>query len=149
MYRVLPLAGLLTIIKSTGIIFAAIGLIFLIYTWLTHWSKPGWKNALAVVGTLWRRIGSLLWLELAHGDSLPGGREQIRGFFLSLQGMGMGKTTEQMREIISLFLKSSIDLTESTGDGDCRFSTRSDRCFRIRGSGIEEEMEPVESANCP
>ena len=53
---VLPLAGLLTIIKSTGIIFAAIGLIFLVYTWLNHKQKFSWKTA-AVLGTI---CGALL-----------------------------------------------------------------------------------------
>src|SRR5690606_14661704 len=46
-FAVLPLAGLLTVMKSTGIIFAAIGLIFLIYTWIMHWKRPVWKSVLA------------------------------------------------------------------------------------------------------
>jgi len=105
---VLPLAGLLTVVKSTGIIFAAIGLIFLIYTWLTHWSKPVWKNVLAVVGML---CGVLLpyfgwsWRMSAFFHGVE------NKFDVSSSGLQTGKTPEQMRDIISLFLKSSADLT--------------------------------------
>lgn len=105
---VLPLAGLLTVMKSTGIIFASIGLIYLIYTWLTQWKKPGWKNALAVLGTL---CGVLIpyfgwsWRMVAvfHGVE--------NKFNVSSSGLQMEKTSEQMHDIISLFLKSSTDLT--------------------------------------
>lgn len=105
---VLPLAGLLTIIKSTGIIFAAIGLIFLVYTWLTHWKRPGWKYTLGVVST----IGVSLLPYFAWSWRMS---TVFRGidnkFDVSASGLQMEKTPEQMREIISLFLKSSIDLT--------------------------------------
>jgi len=115
---VLPLAGLLTVMKSTGIIFAAIGLIFLIYTWLTHWNKSGWKNVLAVVGML---CGVLLpyfgwsW----RMKSVFQGVENK--FDVSSSGLQMGKTPEQMHEIISLFLKSSTDLTTRPAIGIVAF----------------------------
>lgn len=104
----LPLAGLLTVMKSTGIIFAAIGLIFLIYIWLTHPKKPVWKNALAVVGTL---CGVLIpyfgwsWRMAAvfHGVE--------NKFDVSSAGLQVEKTPEQMQDIASLFLQSSTDLT--------------------------------------
>ncbi|KOP65878.1 hypothetical protein AMS62_11980 [Bacillus sp. FJAT-18019] len=105
---VLPLAGLLTIIKSTGIIFAAIGLIFLVCTWLTHWKKPGWKGALAVVLTL----GGALLPYFGWSWRMKTVFQGIENKFdVSTSGLQMEKTPEQMREIISLFLKSSIDLT--------------------------------------
>lgn len=104
----LPLAGLLTVMKSTGIIFAAIGLIFLIYIWLTHPKKPIWKDALAVVGTL---CGVLIpyfgwsWRMAAvfHGVE--------NKFDVSSAGLQVEKTPEQMQDIASLFLQSSTDLT--------------------------------------
>ena len=68
---VLPLAGLLTIIKSTGIIFAAIGLIFLVYTWLRNGQRSNWKVGLAVLGTIWWFTTSVFRLELANGDGVP------------------------------------------------------------------------------
>jgi len=105
---VIPLAGLLTIIKSTGIIFAAIGLIFLVYTWLIHWKKPGWKYALGVVLT----IGVALFPYFAWSWRMSTVFRGIENKFdVSAAGLQLEKTPEQMREIISLFLKSSIDLT--------------------------------------
>ncbi|WP_340015088.1 hypothetical protein [Paenibacillus sp. FSL K6-1318] len=105
---VLPLAGLLTIIKSTGVIFAAIGLIFLVYTWLKHKQKFEWKTALAVVGTI---CGALIpyfgwsWrmATVFHGID--------NKFDVATSGIQAGKTPEQMQEILWTFLRASTDLT--------------------------------------
>lgn len=105
---VLPLAGLLTIIKSTGVIFAAIGLIFLVYTWLKQGQKFSWKTALAVVGTI---CGALIpyfgwsWRMATVFQGID------NKFDVATTGIQAGKTSEQMREILWLFLKSSTDLT--------------------------------------
>ncbi|MDQ0659469.1 hypothetical protein [Paenibacillus sp. W2I17] len=105
---VLPLAGLLTIIKSTGIIFAAIGLIFLVYTWLKHKQKFDWKTALAVVGTI---CGALIpyfgwsWRMATVFQGID------NKFDVATSGIQAGKTPEQMREILWTFLKASTDLT--------------------------------------
>ncbi|MGE6577379.1 hypothetical protein [Paenibacillus xylanexedens] len=105
---VLPLAGLLTIIKSTGIIFAAIGLIFLVYTWLKHKQKFEWKTALAVVGTI---CGALIpyfgwsWRMATVFQGID------NKFDVATSGIQAGKTPEQMREILWTFLKASTDLT--------------------------------------
>ncbi|GAB6927881.1 hypothetical protein JCM10914A_18640 [Paenibacillus sp. JCM 10914] len=105
---VLPLAGLLTVTKSTGVIFAAVGLIYLVYTWLTHWKKPGWKQALAVAGTL---VGAFLpsygW-SMRMATVFQGVENK---FEVSSSGLDTNRTLEQMVEIFSLFLKSSTDLT--------------------------------------
>lgn len=105
---VLPLAGLLTIIKSTGIIFAAIGLIFLVYTWLKHKQKFEWKTALAVVGTI---CGALIpyfgwsWRMATVFQGID------NKFDVATSGIQAGKTPEQMQEILWTFLKASTDLT--------------------------------------
>ncbi len=105
---VLPLAGLLTIIKSTGIIFAAIGLIFLVYTWLKHKQKFNWKTALAVVGTI---CGALIpyfgwsWRMATVFQGID------NKFDVATSGIQAGKTPEQMQEILWTFLKASTDLT--------------------------------------
>lgn len=108
---VLPLAGLLTVMKSTGIIFAAIGLIFLIYTWLTHWSKPGWKHALAVAGMLCGALLPYFGWSWRMATVFQGIKNKFDVSSSGLQSMEAGKTAEQMHDIISLFLRSSIDLT--------------------------------------
>ncbi|MDQ0723519.1 hypothetical protein QF049_004780 [Paenibacillus sp. W4I10] len=105
---VLPLAGLLTIIKSTGIIFAAIGLIFLVYIWLKHKQKLSWKTALAVVGTI---CGALIpyfgwsWRMATVFQGID------NKFDVATSGIQAGKTPEQMRDILWTFLKASTDLT--------------------------------------
>lgn len=105
---VLPLAGLLTIIKSTGIIFAAIGLIFLVYIWLKHKQKFDWKTALAVVGTI---CGALIpyfgwsWRMATVFQGID------NKFDVATSGIQAGKTPEQMQEILWTFLKASTDLT--------------------------------------
>ncbi|MDT9722124.1 hypothetical protein QVE09_24755 [Paenibacillus sp. ClWae2A] len=105
---VLPLAGLLNIIKSTGIIFAAIGLIFLVYTWLKHKQKFEWKTALAVVGTI---CGALIpyfgwsWRMATVFQGID------NKFDVATSGIQAGKTPEQMQEILWTFLKASTDLT--------------------------------------
>jgi hypothetical protein len=104
----LPLAGVLTVIKSTGIIFAAIGLIFLVYTWLKHRQKFSWKTALAVIGTI---CGSLIpyfgwsWRMATVFQGVD------NKFDVATSGIQSGKTAEQMHEILWLFLKSSTDIT--------------------------------------
>lgn len=104
----LPLAGVLTVIKSTGIIFAAIGMIFLVYTWLKHRQKFSWKTALAVIGTI---CGSLIpyfgwsWRMATVFQGVD------NKFDVATSGIQSGKTAEQMHEILWLFLKSSTDIT--------------------------------------
>jgi len=107
---VLPLAGLLTVMKSTGIIFVAIGLIFLIYTWIKHWSKPVWKDILFIVGLI---IGTLLPYFGWNWRVATVFRGLDNKFDLSATNLDMmkaGKTPEQIQDIISLFFSYSTDL---------------------------------------
>ncbi|MFS0917768.1 hypothetical protein [Brevibacillus sp. 179-C 1.1 NHS] len=108
---ILPLAGLLTVTKSTGIIFAAIGLIFLIYTWLTHWRKPAWKNALAVVGVLCGALLPYIGWSWRMETVFQGVKNKFDLSSSGLQNVELGKTPEQIQEIILLFVSSSTDLT--------------------------------------
>lgn len=105
---VLPLAGLLTIIKSTGIIFAAVGLIFLVYIWLTHGQKSGWKNILAVVGTICGGLIPYFGWSWRMATVFQGVDNK---FDVAASGIQSGKTAEQMHEILWLFIKSSTDIT--------------------------------------
>ncbi|WP_458463435.1 hypothetical protein [Paenibacillus sp.] len=105
---VLPLAGLLTIIKSTGIIFVAIGLIFLVYTWLKHRQKFSWKTALAVVGTICGALIPYFGWSWRMATVFQGVDNK---FDVATSGIQAGKTPEQMREILWTFLKASTDLT--------------------------------------
>ncbi|SEL79192.1 hypothetical protein [Paenibacillus sp. OK003] len=104
----LPLAGVLTVIKSTGIIFAAIGLIFLVYTWLKHRQKSSWKDALAVVGTICGTLIPYFGWSWRMATVFQGVDNK---FDVATSGIQSGKTAEQMHEILWLFLKSSTDIT--------------------------------------
>ncbi|MGO4529137.1 hypothetical protein AB4Z30_08640 [Paenibacillus sp. 2TAF8] len=105
---ILPLAGLLTVIKSTGIIFAAVGLIFLVYIWLANKQRANWKIGLAVFGTI---IGALLpyfsW-SWRMATVFQGVNNKFEGAAAALKS---GKTAEQKWDILVLFLKSSVDIT--------------------------------------
>ncbi|SDL02520.1 hypothetical protein SAMN05428961_103601 [Paenibacillus sp. OK060] len=104
----LPLAGVLTVIKSTGIIFVAIGLIFLVYTWLKHKQKFSWKTALAVIGTIFGSLIPYFGWSWRMATVFQGVDNK---FDVATSGIQSGKTAEQMHEILWLFLKSSTDIT--------------------------------------
>ncbi|SEO45745.1 hypothetical protein [Paenibacillus sp. OK076] len=104
----LPLAGVLTVIKSIGIIFAAIGLIFLVYTWLKHRQKSSWKDALPVVGTICGTLIPYFGWSWRMATVFQGVDNK---FDVATSGIQSGKTAEQMHEILWLFLKSSTDIT--------------------------------------
>lgn len=116
---VLPMAGLLTVTKSTGIIFAAIGLAFLLYLLLSH-SKGALrrKNLLWVLGA---SVGSVLpyiaWMW--HMKTAFRGVENK----FDLQNISTVKTPEQIREIVSLFIQSSTDIATRPAMGilACQF----------------------------
>ncbi|QIB68973.1 hypothetical protein Ami103574_06395 [Aminipila butyrica] len=110
---ILPLGGLLSVTKSTGVIFAGIGLTFLTYLWFVH-RKPGW----------WK--DGLLLLTTMAGAFLPrlGWSWRMTTFFQGIENKFnvsaselTGKTPEQMQEIVGLFLKSIADVSTRTTIG--------------------------------
>ncbi len=108
---VLPLAGLLTVTKSTGIIFAGIGLIFLVYTWAVHRKRQPWKNGLFLIGTLCSFFLPYLGWSWRMAAVFQGVENKFDVSASGLQNIQTGKTPEQMHEIIMLFLKSSTDIS--------------------------------------
>ncbi|NOU65503.1 hypothetical protein GC096_15820 [Paenibacillus sp. LMG 31461] len=107
---ILPIAGLLTIIKSTGIIFAAIGFMYLIYITVTYKRMLGWTYTLLVVGTICGALLPYFGWSLRMATVFQGVANKFDVASSGLQSTVGGKTPEQVHEIISLFLKSSIDL---------------------------------------
>ncbi|MCM3128616.1 hypothetical protein ACFQ3J_16635 [Paenibacillus provencensis] len=104
---VLPLAGLLTIIKSTGIIFAAIGLLYLAYHWLIRSDNRSWKNTLIVVAAFCAALLPYFGWSWRMKTMFQGVENK---FDVAASGLELVKTSEQMSEILSLFLSSSTDL---------------------------------------
>lgn len=115
---VLPMAGLLTITKSTGIIFAAIGLGFLVCIVFIHCKSMPKKSVLllSVITCFIAILPYLAWtwyMKIAFSD--------VENKF-SLQNMAMEKTLEQMQEITSLFIHSSLDLSTRPAMGILAFN---------------------------
>lgn len=115
---VLPLAGLLTIIKSTGVIFAAIGLLYLVYVWLRSGGRSILRHALAVIAAL---CGSLLpyfgwdWRMKTVFQGVD------NKFDVAAAGLQTEKTPDQISEIISLFVSSATDLSTRPALGIAAF----------------------------
>lgn len=104
---ILPLAGLLTVIKSTGVVFAGFGLFFLLYLWFTNRNRSWWKGGLLVISTM---VGSFVpyfgW-NWRMSTLFQGVENKFNLSATELQG----KTPEQMQEIIQLFFRSVMDLS--------------------------------------
>jgi hypothetical protein len=104
---VLPMAALLTIIKSTGIIFAAIGLIFLFYNvFIYRRDTSKWRILVLSLTTFF----SAMLPYLGWTWHMKTAFSTVENKF-DLQNMPMEKTIEQMREITSLFIHTSIDIS--------------------------------------
>lgn len=103
----LPMAALLTVTKSTGIIFAVIGLAFLFYIVLTNDRKTsrGRISVLALTVLLAAILPYLSWSW--HMETAFSGIENK----FDLQNIPAEKTAEQVQEIAYLFIRSSIDIS--------------------------------------
>jgi hypothetical protein len=106
-----PTAGLLTVVKTTGVVFAAIGLLYFLFMAIRHARGPFWRNALQVVGT----IAFTLLPYFGWNRRMAGDFAQVDNKFdvspTALDGLDAGKTAEDMQHIVRLFLESSLDLT--------------------------------------
>lgn len=137
---VLPLAGLLAVMKSTGLVFAAIGLLFLVYMWLATRAAPRfWKHGLAVVGSLCGALLPYFGWSRRMATVFRGIDNKFDVSVSRLQQMEMGKTPEQMQEIISLFLKSSFDLTTRPALGIVSFELATIIASLIAGIGLKKK----------
>ena len=113
-----PMLGLLTITKNTGIIFAAIALIFLCYMVLIYRKNVPRRKILllAVSALLLTSLPYLGWnwhMKTAFSDV---------GNKFDLKNMPTEKTVEQIREITSLFIRSSIDISTRPAMGLLAFN---------------------------
>lgn len=113
-----PVAGLLTVTKSTGIIFAAFGLMYMFYMLIKHreapfWGRFAWLSPTALLGVF---TPYLLW-SLHMKTAFFG---VVNKF--DTQKLPIQKTAGQMNEIISLFWRSATDLTTRPAIGILGFN---------------------------
>jgi hypothetical protein len=114
---IIPVAGLIMIIKNTGTIFAGIGFLYLIYVWLKNKDKSFWKNGLAVllsVGAAF--IPYLLW-NIHMAVNFQGVENKFEVSANNLHGITGGKSPEEIRQIADLFIKSVFDITSRPAMG--------------------------------
>lgn len=110
-----PVAALLTVVKTTGIIFAAIGLLFFMFMAIRTSFKIShvmlWKSIFILLFT----IGLAMFPYFGWSWHMSSKFSHVENKFdLSASGIentDAGKTLEQMQEIARLFLESSFDLT--------------------------------------
>lgn len=114
---IIPVAGLLMIIKNTGTIFAGIGFLFLIYVWIKNRDKFFWKNGLAVVlsiGTAF--LPYLLWNN-HMAEKFQGVENKFEVSTDSIRSVSGGKSPEEIHQILKLFVKSVFDITSRPAMG--------------------------------
>ena len=107
---IIPLAGLLMITKSTGIIFAGIGLVYLAYVWLKNNDKPLYKNGVRIfISILASFAPYTLWmLHMAH--KFQGVKNKFEASANNIQSISGDKSMEDIRQIILLFVKAVFDI---------------------------------------
>ena len=104
---ILPVAALLTITKNIGIIFALIGLIFLLYIVLVNHQSMSKKRVLtlASITCFTAMLPYLAWFLHVKTDFNTVSHK------FSIYNVVVPKTNEQIQAITSLFIRSSFDLS--------------------------------------
>lgn len=119
---IIPVAGLLMIIKNTGFIFAGIGFLYLIYAWLKNRDKSFWKSGLKVflsAGAAF--LPYLLWnIHMAVG--FKGIENKFEVSAHNIRNVSGGKSPEEIRQIMGLFVKSVFDITSRPAMGILGFN---------------------------
>ena len=111
---VLPVLGLLTVVKNTGVFFALLGYLFLLYRSVQFQNadqklRPYFWSALATIALslipliLWNVHTSLAFASDAGKFSYD---------FSSLSSFALDKTPEQIRQIALLFLETTTSLSQ-------------------------------------
>lgn len=119
---VLPLAGLLTVIKSTGIIFAGLGLAFLCYTWVSQKERFSLKRSLSIMALLCGILLPYLAWKWHMATFFQGVENKFNLTASNLANMQVGKTPDQIQDIIQLFLKASSDISTRPALGIIMFN---------------------------
>lgn len=108
-FIIVPVAGLLMIIKSTGTIYAGIGFGYLIFMWLKNRDRDFAKNAAAVLLSI--GVALIPWLLWSwHVAAAFKGVENKFDVTRQVETIYGGKTSEEVRQIVLLFVQSVFDL---------------------------------------
>jgi len=111
---VLPVLGLLTIVKNTGIIFALFGFVFLIYRAVQFQHADAklrrffWGALLTIVLSL---VPLILW-NVHTSLAFPSDAGKFSYDFQTLSSFSIDKTPAQIQYIVQLFLYTTLSLTQ-------------------------------------
>lgn len=118
----IPAAGLLMIIKNTGIIFAGIGFLYLIYAWLKNRDKLFWKSGLEVFLSAGAAFLPYLLWNIHMAEGFKGTENKFEVSAHNIRNVSGGKSPEEIRQIMGLFVKSVFDITSRPAMGILGFN---------------------------
>ena len=110
----LPILGLLAIVKNTGIFFALLGYVFLLYRSVQHQNadpklRPFFWGALGTIAL--SLIPLILW-NVHTSLAFPVDAGKFSYDFQTLSSFSIDKTPEQIRYIVQLFLYTATSLSQ-------------------------------------
>jgi hypothetical protein len=114
---IIPVAGLLMIIKNTGTIFAGIGFLFLIYVWIKNRNKSFWKNGMVVILSIGAAFLPYLLWNNHMAIKFQGVENKFEVSADSIRSVSGGKSPEEIHQILKLFIKSVFDITSRPAMG--------------------------------
>jgi hypothetical protein len=120
----IPVLGLLTIIKNTGIFFALIGFVFLLYRSIqAHKAdaklRPLYWGAIAAI--LFSLVPLILW-NVHTSQAFPANTSKFSYDFQTLSSFTINKTPEQILSITKLFIQTVTDVRQLTTLGFLLFN---------------------------
>lgn len=105
-----PIAGLLMIVKNTGTIYAGIGLLFLVYQWLKNREKPLLKTGIMLLSSISASFLPYVLWSLHMAVSFQGVKNKFDVSTDTLNNASAGKSGEDINKIVTLFVKSALDI---------------------------------------
>lgn len=110
----LPALALLAIVKNTGIFFALIGYIFLLYRARQfHREDPKYRSfAWVAIGAIVLSLVPLILWNVHTSLAFPANSSKFSYDFQSLSTFSLDKTSEQIQSIVQLFLSTATSLKQ-------------------------------------
>ena len=107
---VVPIAGFLMIVKNTGVIYAGIGLLYLVFQWIKNRDKEFLKNGLTVGLTIGASFVPFLLWSYHTAVKFQGVENKFETSINQIGLNGGGKDPEEIRQISTLFFQSVFDI---------------------------------------
>lgn len=140
---VLPVLGLLAIVKNTGIIFAVLGFVFLLYRSLQFQRadaklRPFFWGALLTIGL--SLVPLILW-NVHTSLAFPVDAGKFSYDFQTLSSFTIDKTPAQIQYIVQLFLYTTLSLSQLPTFGFVLFNGIAITAFLIARIGFKKKWK--------